>query len=737
MAISLLFTAASVSTSGAVAAAPVTRVLSTGTADFNNVQGAAWRRVDFTAARTGAATVSLNWTGTGDLRFNVLSSAGVRLTGNNTTAKPKSVTLNLVAGRAYYVGLWSARGVGTYTLSLTENFPDTDTTPPQPPTGLMTTGHTVSTIALSWTAATDNVGVVGYRVIRNGTQVGTPTATTFNDTGLAAGTSYTYTVRAVDAAGLLSAPSAALIASTLAPPPPDENPPDPPTGLHETGHTSTTVDLSWTAATDDVGVTGYRVFRDGQQVGTPTGTSFHDIGRSPETTYVYSVRAVDAANNVSDPSSDVEVTTSPQPTNRPNIIVINTDDQRSDSIQYLPKIRQWMADGGTTFTRGYVTTPSCCPSRATLMSGRYVHNNGQVQQQILGFDMNLTIQRYLQDSGYLTGMAGKFLHWLPLSQRAPYWDRWTYFKGGYNNVQMNMDGVTRQSSGYSTKIVFDKAVDYIADFEARNDDTPFYLYLTPVAPHSPSTPEPAHATDPVPALQLTPAHDEADRTDKPKWVTNRNNTVASLASTRVAMTRTLFTVDDQVDRLMRELEARGELDNTLVIYTSDNGYMFGEHKLSSKFLPYDPAIKVPFLVRWPGHVAAGVTDDRFVAQVDIAPTVLAAAGVTQNLVTFDGHDVLSSYSRTQVLTEYWNDPNNNPNIPTWAAIRTNEYEYVEYYGLNLTSTTVTYREYYDLVADPYQLQNLLGDASTANDPDVAPLATLLHAARTCVGAACG
>jgi arylsulfatase A-like enzyme len=428
-------------------------------------------------------------------------------------------------------------------------------------------------------------------------------------------------------------------------------------------------------------------------------------------------------------------TTTPPPSGRPNVVVINTDDMRADMATALPKIRQWLADGGTTFRNGYVSTPSCCPSRASLMSGRYVHNNGQYQQQTLGFDLNLTIQRYLHDAGYLTGHAGKFLHWLDLSVEAPNFDRWTYFKGGYENVYMNFDGTVRRSQGYSTTIVFDRAIEYVNDFEGRDDARPFYLYLAPIAPHDPSIAEPKYASATVPAHQPDPSYMEADRTDKPSFVRNQNPTVAAVLATRTAMIRTLYTVDDQVDRLMRHLQATGELANTLVIFTSDNGYLLGEHKATSKFLPYRKAVEVPFLVRWPGRVPAGAVDDRLVTHVDIAPTILAATGVSQAHATLDGRDILAGTTRQRALTEYWNDPNNNPNIPTWASIRTAAYQYTEYYD-SATPATVTFREYYNLQADPYQLVNLLADGVPANDPDTVPLSQTLQAARQCAGTSC-
>ena len=196
-----------------------------------------------------------------------------------------------------------------------------DTTPPTAPGSLVATPASPTTVNLSWTASTDNVGVTGYRVERctgasctGFTQIATPTGTTYSDTGRTASTTYRYRVRAVDAAGNLSAYSG--IASATTPSTADTTPPSAPTGLTVAGSTNTTVSLGWTASTDNVGVTGYRVERctgasctSFAQVGTPTGTTYVDTGRAPSTTYRYRVRATDAAGNLSAYSAIVSATT--------------------------------------------------------------------------------------------------------------------------------------------------------------------------------------------------------------------------------------------------------------------------------------------------------------------------------------------------------------------------------------------------------------------------------------------
>jgi len=432
-------------------------------------------------------------------------------------------------------------------------------------------------------------------------------------------------------------------------------------------------------------------------------------------------------------------TTTQPPGSRPNIVIVNTDDQRPE-LSYLQQIKNRLAARGTTYTRAYVTTPACCPSRASFMSGQYVHNNGQFQQLLEpGFDVEVGVQRYMQQAGYYTGHAGKFVHWWELADGvAPDWDRWTYFKGGYNDVWMNMDGVTARSSGYSTKIVFDKAIEYLDDFEDRNDGTPWFLQLTPIAPHAPSTPEAKYANAAVPAYTGNPATNETDRSDKPQWVRNNHHTVESVAASRTAMIRALYTVDEQVDRLIDYLEAHGEMANTLFIFTSDNGYQWAEHGLIEKFLPYTPSVAVPLVMRWDGVISAGATDNRLIAHIDITATILAAAGVsTGSLIELiDGHDILSGYSRQVALTEYWQDDRNIRAIPTWAAITTDQYQYTEYYD-PANPTVIVFREYYNMVNDPWQLVNLLNDGNPGNDPNLTPLHNLLVAQKACAGSTCG
>jgi len=217
--------------------------------------------------------------------------------------------LLLLAATTTAVLLAGCGGVGeAETNNAAGTTPSVDTTPPSTPTGLTGAAAGSTGVNLSWSASTDNVGVTGYIVRRNGVQVATPATTSFADTGLSAATTYSYTVAARDAAGNISANSAS-VSVTLA----DTTAPTTPIGLTAAAAGSTGVNLSWSASTDNVGVTGYIVRRNGVQVATPATTSFADTGLSAATTYSYTVAARDAAGNISPNSASVSVTTPPPP----------------------------------------------------------------------------------------------------------------------------------------------------------------------------------------------------------------------------------------------------------------------------------------------------------------------------------------------------------------------------------------------------------------------------------------
>jgi len=426
----------------------------------------------------------------------------------------------------------------------------------------------------------------------------------------------------------------------------------------------------------------------------------------------------------------------------PNILVIMTDDQRRDSLSSMPKVMEWMADGGTLFTQGYVTTPACCPARAATLTGRYNHNNGVITQAGPPFDETTSIAKYLSDAGYATAHIGKYVHYYGLKKRAPYWDRWMAYQGGYDDVRMNVEGTVRQSQGYATRLAFDKAIEYARDFEAADEDRPWLIHVWPTAPHrlmhnEPPSVEEKFRQAAVPAFELEPRNFEADVSDKPSFIycCKKLTTPEYIGQIRTAMIRALYSVDEGVDRLLSYLEESGELDDTLVFFLSDNGWMFGDHRLHEKFVPYENSVGVPFLMRWPGSLPAGLVSDRFVSNIDILPTALAAAGVPIP-ESVDGRDILGGIPRTRRLTEYFPDEGNLKNIKGWASIATTDHEYTQWYQAD---GSLAFYEFYDRRADPYQLVNLLGDDDSGNDPDpslISALAAQLEADRECSGEAC-
>ncbi|NUT38042.1 MAG: DUF4832 domain-containing protein [Hamadaea sp.] len=223
-----------------------------------------------------------------------------------------------------------------------------DCTAPSAPSGLAVSGVTNTSVSLSWSASSDNVGVTGYRVFRDGVQVGTPTGTTFTDAGRSPGSTYQYAVRAVDAAGNVSGPSGTVSATTSGCSG-DCTPPSAPT-LSSTGKTDTSVSLSWTAATDNVGVTGYEVFRGSTLVGSPTGTSFTDTGLTASTAYAYTVKARDAAGNRSAASNTVTVTTDSAPQPPVGLVLDNYDGTPAYPSSNQNDLGKWT--GGNCFLDG-------------------------------------------------------------------------------------------------------------------------------------------------------------------------------------------------------------------------------------------------------------------------------------------------------------------------------------------------------------------------------------------------
>ncbi|MGH9038756.1 MAG: sulfatase family protein, partial [Acidimicrobiia bacterium] len=449
-----------------------------------------------------------------------------------------------------------------------------------------------------------------------------------------------------------------------------------------------------------------------------------------------------------DPAPPTTVVTTPPTTytplltpaqkGRPNVLVIVMDDMRADqTLDVMPKTRQWFADAGTTFPNGFANTPLCCPERATIFSGRYMHNHGVVNNgEARRLDKDWTIPRYLQDGGYSTALVGKYLDGWSEHSAPPNFNRFAITGGGYVDEYFNVDGVG-DKAGYSTDFIRDQTIQFLGDFDATDDAKPWYVHVTPHAPHDTSEGTfdwaPRHADTPIPPFTPTPAFLDTERDDQVEYIRHTKETVEESTFSHDGQLRTLLAADEMVDAIFRQLEATGELDNTLAIFTSDNGYSWGERGVTSKGLPYEESVKVPFLVRWPDVVPAGTVDLRHVGGVDLLPTLLEATQTVPAEFGYplDGRSFLpGNPARDHILLEF---SATHRSIPPWASMRDGRFQYLEYYADD--DSTVIFREYYDLEADPWQTTNLLADADPANDPDVAALSARLAQDRECAGGA--
>jgi arylsulfatase A-like enzyme len=493
---------------------------------------------------------------------------------------------------------------------------------------------------------------------------------------------------------------------------------------------------------------------------------FHIASSSP----CYSV-AGDIVQDVDDGGGpNDQQASADQPT--PNILFIVTDDQRADGTitqaedpqVIMPQVVDQLKKMGTDFPNAFVTTPLCCPSRASIMSGRYAHNT-IVPNNFGGwnFQQDPTVQAYLHDeAGYRTGIFGKYLNNWDLTKNPLHWDRWGIFNQGYCPFQVNEEGTIKsygifnqptiaQCGLYSTTYVQNQALDFI-DQSETDDSQPFFLYLAPFAPHGPATPDDQYANTDVGPFPHKAVDDEGQPdnladplTDKPDWVQGSFDPTNREESVREDELRTLKSVDDMVGAVLKRLQDRGEQD-TLVAFIGDNGFQWGEHGLINKSFPYTDSVHVPLIVRYPPVTTPGSTDDRMALNIDLTPTALKLAGLTTNRTpAIDGLSLFDpANARSRMLFEF----ENHLTYPTtdsfrnWASTRTSTYQYIESYAED--GVTVTFREYYDLVNDPEEQFNCYGpdgepgggdDLCTAGQ-SVEQLSDQLQADRLCVGAQC-
>jgi len=409
------------------------------------------------------------------------------------------------------------------------------------------------------------------------------------------------------------------------------------------------------------------------------------------------------------------VTAQDEASDPPSILLIVTDDQRWDTLWAMPEVQRSLVGPGVSFEESFTTSSLCCPSRASILTGAYPHTTGVYRQTLphggfKSFEDATTIATELRDAGYRTGFFGKYLdsyqHDALTGYVPPGWDRWVAFvHAEYFDYGLTVDGTVHrrgvEPDDYSTDVLAAHTEGFI-----RGTEGPLFALFAPAAPHAPAIPSPVDAErfGDLPAWR-PPSFDEADRSDKPIHVRALHPVGAerteNLEILRRNQYRSLQAVDRAVGRLLDALEETGRLDDALVVFTSDNGLLWGEHRWLKKEVPYEEAIRVPLIVRADALVAEARTDDHLVANIDLAPTIAEAAGV--ELPNADGRSLLplladpSTGWRRAVLIEHLRGT--NP-IPTYCAVRTARHLFAVY--------DTGERELYDLEADPFQLQNLAG-----------------------------
>ncbi|MEX1047614.1 MAG: sulfatase [Actinomycetota bacterium] len=397
---------------------------------------------------------------------------------------------------------------------------------------------------------------------------------------------------------------------------------------------------------------------------------------------------------------------------RPSIVLILTDDQRADTMFAMPIVQERLAARGVSFTNAFVTNPTCCPSRASILTGQYSHstgvyNNGGPNGGFGTFDDDSTIATRLSPK-YKTGLFGKYLNgYGPAANSGfipPGWDRWVSFhRAAYHNYSLNIDGQSRRYGNdpgdYSTAVLAGHAESFI-----RNTNGPLFVYFSPVAPHKPTTPaqQDAGAFAGLPPHR-PPSYNEADLSDKPVWARERPLNRPQISSTdrfRKDQLRTLVAVDRAVGRIVDALAATGRLKNTLIVFTSDNGMMWGEHGQRGKGIGYEESIHVPMIVRYDPLTNAS-EDSHVVGNIDLAPTMADVAGIPmpgaegRSLVPLLKGD--GSGWRSALLLEHLAQKKGSP--PTFCGVRAERLKLIAYdHGRN---------ELYDLAADPFELDNLI------------------------------
>ena len=426
---------------------------------------------------------------------------------------------------------------------------------------------------------------------------------------------------------------------------------------------------------------------------------------------------------------------------RPNMVFVLVDDMRWDEFgegghNYIatPNIDR-LAREGASFKNAFATTPLCSPSRASFLTGTYAHTNGITDNQARNERSHQleTFPKQLQGAGYETAFLGKW-HMGNDDTPRPGWSHWVSLKGQgeANDPNVNINGERTQLKGYVTDILTDQAIKFIQ----QPRDKPFLLYLAHKALHpnvvqrddgkvvnigeGDFVPAPRHAGLYQSSVYHRRPNNGIAPLDKPALMQKIDSLpplgpeTATKEKTIRERAEMLMAVDEGLGKMMQELERLKLLDNTIIVFTSDHGYWYGEHGLNEeRRLAYEEAIRIPLLVRYPPRVQAGSRPEYMVLSIDLAPTLVQLAGeaVTDQ---FQGRSLLPIFEnnverwRSSILIQYYSDTvfKRMKNMG-YKAVRNDRYKYIHYVDLTQAD------ELYDLQEDPFELKNLIDDPAQA------------------------
>lgn len=430
-----------------------------------------------------------------------------------------------------------------------------------------------------------------------------------------------------------------------------------------------------------------------------------------------------------------EITPERAPGAKPrNVVFILSDDHRFDAMSFMghplaqtPNLDR-LAREGAHLKNAMVTTSLCSPSRASILTGLYTFRHRVIDNQRAIPPGTVYFPQYLQKAGYATAFFGKWHMGGDADDPQPGFDRWVSFRGQgqyyapSKSYTLNVDGQRVPQKGYITDELTDYAIDWLK--QQKPSEKPFFLYLSHKAVHAEFTPAPRHAGQFAgrtwkrpPSMPLT----EEMAKNQPRWLRDQRNSWhgvdfpyhsdLDIDEYYRAYGETLSAVDDSVGRILRQLSDMGILDDTLIVYMGDNGFMFGEHGLIDKRVAYEPSIRVPMLMRCPNLFKGGTVVSEVVANIDIAPTVMEVMGLKPP-AHMDGRTLVPLLRGEQVkwrdyflYAYYWE--RNFPMTPTVFALRGDRYKFITYYGLWDCD------ELYDLQADPDEMKNLINDPAHA------------------------